>query len=104
MRQSQFAPVFKQGDNRLIILHEQFVGETKERAWRIGLGASLVECVLLGIRPSKGDDGLLEVVEIVDGQIPHFPARLGLYRVALLSGPLFDEGTKPVPATDGAAR
>ncbi len=100
MTSTQYAPVFQQGENRLILLHPDFVAETEQSAWEISVGASLVECVLLGITPSRVD-GVGEVVAIVDSQIPHFPAKLGPYRVALLSGPLFDEYTAPV--ADGAA-
>ena len=87
---TQYAPVFEREGNRLIFLHESFVADTEEDAWKIGLGASLVECFLYGVKPTH------ESVAIVDGQIPHFPAHLGRMPVALLSGPMFDEYTAPL--------
>lgn len=89
---TQYAPVFEREGNRLIFLHESFVADTEEDAWKIGLGASLVECVLYGVRPTH------ESVAIVDGNIPHFPAKLGQMPIALISGPMFDEYTAPLSA------
>ena len=89
---SKFAPVFEREGNRLIILHQDWVADDREGAWQIGLGTQLVECILYGIKNTH------DVVEIVDGQIPHFPAKLGAFSVALISGPMFDKYTAPVSA------
>lgn len=85
----QWAPVFEREGNRFIVLSSDFISNTREGAWQIGLGASLVELFLWQAK------NVHEQVRIVDGEIPHFPATLGATRIALLSGPMFDDCTDP---------
>lgn len=85
----QYAPVFKKGDDEFIVLTQEFVADDEETAWQIGIGASLIELVLWGARRAN------RIAEILDGNIPHFPANLGGTPVALIAGPMFDDCTNP---------
>ena len=85
----QFVPIFETKDgNRLFVCLNDFVGTDEDDAWKIAVGASLVECILWGIRPTW------KSVDVTEG-IPHRKADLGGVPVAIISGPLFDEATTP---------
>lgn len=45
-----YLPVFEKGSDQFVVLHDTFKGNTKEEAEYIGLGASIVECILWGAR------------------------------------------------------
>jgi hypothetical protein len=46
----QYLPVFEKSQDQFVVLDDNFKGASKEEAEHIGLGASIVECVLWGAR------------------------------------------------------
>lgn len=80
-----FAPVFEKDGNEFIVCHTDFVADNEETAREIGLGAMLVECILLGMKSSG------RVLAFDAKRLPHVPARLGFYDIAIVAGPAFDE-------------
>ena len=48
----QFTPVFQLDQDQFIVCTNDFMGESDADAIKIGLGASLVECIMWGGRSS----------------------------------------------------
>lgn len=76
-------PIFDKDGNKLFVRSQDFMGDDHEHAMKIGWGASLVECIILGMK-FTGDT--MEIPE----ELPHIPADLGGFPVAIISGPQFD--------------
>jgi hypothetical protein len=83
-----FVPIYSKDGNEFAILQEDFVAHTEEDAQKIGLGTMLVECILMGMKFER-------VQEIDTKRLPHIPAMLGNYRVAIIAGP---DGPDPTEA------
>ena len=79
-----FVPIFEKDGNKFFIPAEDFVAEDSWDASKIGLGASLVECILLDMKYTG------ENMEIDPENIPHRKAMLGSIAVAIIDGPLFE--------------
>lgn len=79
-----YVPIFEKDGNRLFVLCEDFRADNEYDARKIGWGAMLVECVVLGMKFTY------EVIELPK-IIPNRKAELGGYPVAIISGPMFDE-------------
>ena len=86
--QRQFVPIFEKDGNRFIAPLKGFVGTDETEAWKIGIGASLAECIMWGAR-FTGD-----TLELSD-DIPYVEASLQGNRVAIISGPHFDAAPAP---------
>ena len=95
----QAVPIFEKDGNRLFVLAESFLGQDKEEARKIGWGASLVECVLMGMR-FTGD---VMSIDAPDGKfaIPHRRATLAGTTCCVIAGPLFDEANTSNQAEAG---
>jgi len=78
-----FAPIFEKNSDRFILRLEDYIAEDHNGAWEIGWGIALVEGVIMGFKFTS------ETIEI-EGEVPHVPANLGGWPVAVLSGPTFD--------------
>jgi len=98
----QAVPIFEKDGNRLFVLAESFLGQSEEEARQIGLGASLVECVLMGMR-FTGD---VMSIDAPDGKfaIPHRRATLAGTTCCVIEGPLFDEANDQAHVPTGAER
>ena len=83
-----FVPVFSKDSNQFFILTADFACDDKEAAYQTGLGAMLVECVLLGMEFTG------KAIEIDTENMPHVKANLSKIPVAIISGPLFEENDK----------
>ena len=82
--ETRVAPIFEKDGNRFIAPYRDFVGKNEKEAWEIGIGASLVECIIWGAR-FTGDT--CPVTDDLRG----YEAKLNGATVALISGPLYDE-------------
>ena len=82
--QNQFAPVFEKDGNEFLVCHRSFASIDDKGAWEIGVGASLVECILWG---AKFTGEICEVTDNTRGYEAHLQGAL----VAIISGPLYDE-------------
>ena len=83
-----FVPIYEKNSNKFFIISEQFVGKDKAEALQIALGSMLVECIICEMTYTE------EVREIDPENTPHVKAQLGPLSVAIISGPLFDEGSE----------
>jgi len=85
----QAVPIFEKDGNRLFVLAESFLGQSKEEARKIGWGASLVEAVLMGMKYT----GDVMPIDAPDGKfaMPHIQATLAGTTCCVIEGPLFDE-------------
>ena len=79
-----YVPIFEQDDNRFFFPHIDYSSDNESDAYKIGIGA-LFECILLNMKFTH------EVMEIDLDNIPHVKADLVGNRIAIISGPLFDE-------------
>ena len=86
---TQAVPIFEKDGNRLFVLAESFLGQSKEEARKIGWGASLVEAVLMGMKYT----GDVMPIDAPDGKfaMPHIQATLAGTTCCVIEGPLFDE-------------
>lgn len=92
-----FVPIYKTDDGHTIFFaSKRFCADTYDEAYIIGLGSMIVECVLLHLHFER-----VEEIDMVN--TPHVPATLGLGRVAIIAGPLFDEAAaalQPAPQAE----
>lgn len=87
-----FAPVFKtsQDDgNEFIILHAGFAGRTKEDLDGSFFQEHFLALVLFGLKE-------IEVREFDMRNLPHAKGAIGPYRVAIISGPLFEQAAQVI--------
>jgi len=77
-------PIFKVDGNRFFVNWKDFVGTDEDEAWKIAVGASLVECILWGARPTW------ETLDVTHGVL-HRKAWLNEAPISIISGPLFEE-------------
>jgi len=82
--ETRFVPIFEKDGNQFIVCHRDFVAENERGAWEIGIGASLVECIIWGAR-FIGD-----TCPLTD-ELRGYEAKLEGVAVALISGPLHAE-------------
>jgi len=93
----QAVPIFEKDGNRLFVLAKSFLGQSEEEARQIGWGASLVECVLMGMT-FTGD---VLTIDAPDGKfsLPHRRVALAGTTCCIISGPLFDEANRELDGT-----
>ena len=82
--QRQIVPIFEKDGNRFFVNWKDFVGSDEDEAWKIAVGASLVECILWGAPPTW------ETLDVTDGVL-HCKSWLNEAPISIISGPLFDE-------------
>lgn len=90
--QKLFVPIFEKDGNRFFVNWKDFVGADEDEAWKIGLGAQLVEGILWGMRNTH------KTLDVTEGVL-HRKAWLNEVPISIISGPLFDEAPAP-PAGD----
>lgn len=84
MSETYFVPIFEREGNKLFVLQEDFRSDNEEEAKHAGMGAMLVECMLMKMKYTG------EVKEIDPKSTLHARATIGHTPVAVIEGPLFD--------------
>lgn len=84
LEQRQVVPIFETKGNRFFVNWKDFVGADADEAWKIAVGASLVECILWGAHPTW------ETLDVTDGVL-HRKSWLNEAPISIISGPLFEE-------------
>ena len=77
---SQIVPIFEVNGDQFIVAAGDFIAESHELARRIGIGASIIECVLWGARYTY------KTIDIIDG-VMGTEADLWNTRIVIISGP-----------------
>lgn len=85
-----WCPVWKrENGDEVLLMHSNFIAEDRETAFNIGMGGSLVEGILLGLKYDR-------VQEFIEGQdLPHLACKLGVADVIVIAGPTFDAAELP---------
>ncbi len=89
-----FAPVFSKDGHEFIVTESAFVADNEQTAREIGLGAMLVECIILGMAYTK------RTLEFDPENTPHIRAEIGPLVVAVISGPMFNSRDAALPLID----
>ena len=83
----RMCPVFSKDGNEFIVCDRAWTAEEEWKAKQIGMGASLVECVIWGANYTG------RTVDAT-GHLEHLPSTLMQSDVAIISGPMLEEAKR----------
>lgn len=85
-----YAPVFEKNKDQFVVMLDPFIGIDQQDAWEIGIGASIVECVIWGATFTH------KVIDVSNG-IMGAEAYLGDVPIVIIAGPTQELSVKDEP-------
>ena len=82
----KWAPIFEKDGQEFVVPSEDMVGDSEDEAWKIAMGAMLVEGTLLGFKATN-PQRYLELDDNGKANVTGWHAKLGTWDIVILEPP-----------------
>lgn len=78
---SKWTPIFVKGSTEFVVPYGSIVGDSEDEAWKIAMGVSLVEGIMLGFKPTGR---YLQLDDAGVATVTGWPSKLGAWDIVIL--------------------